>query len=754
MFFLILVVLVMPFTSAMPTLPPELHLEQSQNSIDSYMPGVLLVKAGGEDSTHQESVLASARTSIGATVAKDYSAEGFAGLQLIKLPEIMSVNDAVAYYSAIPGIEYAEPDYFRTNTIIPNDPDLFRQWGLLNTGQIYKENTNPGIPGADIHAPQAWNTSTKSQVPIAVLDSGVDYLHADLSNNTWTNTATGTHGYDAITGTLDPMDLASHGTHCAGIIGAVGNNGIGGSGVNWNATILPVRFLNSFGTGTVSDEIEAILWAERNGARIFSCSFGGKNPSQAEYEIIAETDGLFICGAGNNGQDNDVTPLYPTSYDLENIISVAATNAQDELASFSNYGKKSVDIGAPGEAIYSTKHNLYTPEPIWRDSFDTLNNWTIHGNWTLDTEDFISPPSSARGTVNNTVLNQTQPTAIISLKEPLAISNLTNPIISYQLQMVGAYSTFSIEASNDNLTWKTLEYDRKQITLLPWIYRESKIPTDMKEAPLYIRFVADGTFIACFLDDITLSDGYGALTETRYGYMDGTSMAVPFISGMAGFLITYAPDDPYSAIKDAILKTVDPVQGLENKTTTGGRANLSAALTYLKKPDTDTINLYPGWNHVSVAKKLISGNDTAYDLFGKVTNTSGHSVLRYYNTSWITVPADETITPLSSYWIWTGMTQNITPLPDLNQNGTYSKNLSKGWNGFGVLGTDSESAKTRLTPIGNTWTYLIGYDSKNQQYEEPIIRDGTGNQSDSRNLLPWHGYWLYVTDNVTYLVTN
>jgi hypothetical protein len=114
MFFLILVVLVMPFTSAMPTLPPELHLEQSQNSIDSYMPGVLLVKAGGEDSTHQESVLASAHTSIGATVAKDYSAEGFAGLQLIELPEIMSVNDAVAYYSAIPGIEYAEPDYFRT----------------------------------------------------------------------------------------------------------------------------------------------------------------------------------------------------------------------------------------------------------------------------------------------------------------------------------------------------------------------------------------------------------------------------------------------------------------------------------------------------------------------------------------------------------------------------------------------------------------------------------------------------------------
>ena len=738
--------------AAMPALPPGMSPQQEIS--DSYMPGVLLVQAAGSDVQTSLAALTSAHASIGATVARDYTAEGVSGLQLITLPESMNVKDGISYYSAIPAIAYAEPDYLRMSTVVPNDPDFWRQWGLSNKGQVYKENTEPGTTGADIHAPEAWNASTQTDVVIAVLDSGVDYLHPDLAANIWTDPVSGAHGYDAITGTLDPMDLASHGTHCAGIIGAVGNNEIGGSGVNWNATILPVRFLNSFGTGSVSDEIESILWAARNGAIIFSCSYGGSDFSQAEYEVISGTNGLFICAAGNSGVDNDITPHYPSSYDLENIISVAATNAHDELASFSNYGKTSVDIGAPGEDIYSTKHNIYVPDPIWRDSFDTLANWTTHGNWTLNSEDYISAPSSAQGIVNNTDVNQTQPPVIISIKQPLDISNLTNPIISYNLQMVGANYAFYIEASNDNRTWTKLEYDRKPIIIMPWIYRECKIPADLLNSPLYIRFVADGTYIACFLDDITLSDGYGTLNETRYGYMSGTSMAAPFVSGMCGLLTTYAPDVPYSAIKEAIFKTAVPVPGLNNKTVTGGRANLSAALTYLKKPAGDSVSLSPGWNHVSVSKRLIAGNDTAYDIFGEVTNTSGHSVLKYYNTSWITVPADEVITPLSSYWLWTGNAQNITPVSDANQCGTYTKGLLQGWNGFGVFGTDILSAKSRLSPIGDNWTYIIGYDAPGQKYEEPIIRNGTGNQSDSHLLMPWQGYWLYVSDNVTYQVTN
>ena len=150
---------------------------------------------------------------------------------------------------------------------------------------------------------------------------------------------------------------------------------------------------------------------------------------------------------------------------------------------------------------------------------------------------------------------------------------------------------------------------------------------------------------------------------------------------------------------------------------------------------------------------MIAGNDTAYDLFGQITNTSGHSILKYHNASWITVPAEEKITPLSSYWIWSGANQNITPKTDSIQNGTYTKDLDGGWNGFGVMGTGYEPAKTHLNPIGDNWTYVIGYDAISQYYEEPIIRNGTGNQSDSRILMPWQGYWLYTSENVTYQVT-
>jgi len=737
---------------ALPVIPGGLQYTDSTNYKPGYSPGVLFIKTTSNGEDVNESNFAATHAFIHAEIAKDYSSDGFRGLQLISIPDTISVEDAVSYYQNVSGVAYAEPDYFRSYSRIPNDPDFWRQWGLSNTGQVFKEDVSSGSAGADVNAIHAWDITTDSDVIIAVIDSGVDYYHPDLNENIWTNPSTGTHGYDAITGTLDPMDLASHGTHCAGIIGGIGNNSIGISGVNWDTRILPVRFLNSFGTGTVSDEIEAILWAARNGATIFSCSYGGSQPSQAEYEVMAGTQGIFICAAGNSGFDNDMVPYYPTCYDLENIISVGATNAHDELASFSNYGKNSMDLAAPGEDIYSTKHNLYTPTPLWNDGFETLNNWTIHGDWTLNSEYYLSPPTSAQGTVNNTGITS-DPPAILTLKAPLQIANLTNPIISYDVQLVGANYTFYIEGSNDNLSWTKLEYDRKPFILMPFTHRECKIPNDLSKGPLYLRFTVDGTFLTCFLDNLMLSEGYGTLSETRYGYMSGTSMAAPFVSGICALLKANVPDASYTEIKNAIIKTVDPLSSLQNKTLSGGRVNLTAALLYLKKPKPDTISLLPGWNHVSVAKRLDSGNDTAYALFGQINNTQGHSVLRFDNSSWITVPASEKIIPLSSYWIWAGEPETLIPVPDMNQKGSYWKNLSYGWNGFGVYGTGLIPAKDQLLQIRDNWTYVISYNASSQQYEEPIIKNGTANQSDNQNLVPWQGYWLYVTDDVTYQVT-
>jgi len=717
-----------------------------------FTPGVILVQA--VEQTYTADTLVSTHTSIGASVQRDFSAEGKKGLQLVLLPPDMQVADAVDYYSSVPGVRYAEPDYFRSNSIIPEDPDFWRQWGQLNSGQIFKEDTSPGTAGADIKATEGWNTITDSSVIVAVLDSGVDYLHPDLDANIWRDPATGNRGYDAITGEPEPMDLASHGTHCAGIIGAVGNNSIGVAGVSWNATIIPVRFLNSFGTGTVSDEIAAILWADRVGAKVFSCSYGGTGFSQAEHDVISGTDALFICAAGNSGLDNDNKPHYPSSLDLPNILAVAATDPNDNLASFSNYGVATVDLGAPGAIIYSTKHNLYAPDPLWRDSFESFGDWTIHGNWTLDPEYFISPPYSALGFVNKTSPESTDVPAILSIKEPLNLTGLSNPILSYQLQIVGLNYSFIIQGSSDNRTWQNLEYDRKPFTILPFLYRECKIPNELRDGPLYIRFIADGDFISCFIDDITLSDGYGTLMQTNYGYMSGTSMAAPHVSGIVSLMMAYAPDKPLSTIKDVLLATTDPLESLMNKTTSGGRANLSAALDYLKKPDTDQIPLFPGWNHVSVAKRLSAGHNTADEVFGKIPNTSGHSILTYSNASWHTIQADEDISPLSSYWIWTETAESISLLPDPDQKGIYERILNQGWNGFGIVGTESHSAKSHMSPVSENWTYIIGFDAPEQMYEEPIIRDGTGSHSDSRLLIPYQGYWLYMTDTVTYQISR
>ncbi len=398
-------------------------------------------------------------SALGTSVIHDFSAEGATGLQLVELPSTLPVPDAVTAYQAVPGVLYAEPDYLRYADRIPDDPEFFRQWGLLNTGQVYQENITPGLPGADISAPEAWNTTTSgNRVIVAVVDTGVDYLHPDLAANIWTDPNTGAHGYDALNGDTDPMDLASHGTHCAGIIGGVGNNSLGISGVSWNASIMPIRFLNSFGTGTVSNSISGILWASAHGADIFSCSYGSGDFSRAEYDVMNITPGLFICSAGNSHINTDTIPQYPSCYNLSRIISVTATNATDDLADFSNYGQKSVDIGAPGVNIFSTLKNQYSPVPLWHDPFTSYANWTISGNWTLDTRNYVSPPSSALGVVNRTGPNSTDLPLILTLNQPLDLSGIADPVLYYQWEAVGSNFAFSLQGSTDGLLWNTLEY--------------------------------------------------------------------------------------------------------------------------------------------------------------------------------------------------------------------------------------------------------------------------------------------------------
>lgn len=287
------------------------------------------------------------------------------GYNLLKIIDSLNAN---------PFVEYAEPNYIIRADVIPNDSLFGDQWALNNTGQ------NGGTADADIDAPEAWDITTgDTNIVVGVLDSGIDYNHPDLQDNIWTNWdeipdngidddnngyIDDIHGWDFHNNDNDPMDDFGHGTHVAGTIGAVGNNGIGVTGVVWNVRMMALKFLGASGFGFTSDAISAIEYANNMGVKITNNSWSGGGYSQTLFDIIATADtlgALFIAAAGNSSSDNDVTPNYPASYNLDNIISVASTNRNDSLSTFSCYGLNTVDVTAPGTNILSTKpNNLYT----------------------------------------------------------------------------------------------------------------------------------------------------------------------------------------------------------------------------------------------------------------------------------------------------------------------------------------------------------------------------------------------------------
>lgn len=296
------------------------------------------------------------------------------------------MNEAIASYRQNSSVEYAEPDYIislyssQADPVIsgvsgsltkgsnnsPNDPDYPYQWGLHNTGQ----SPFNGTDGADISAEKTWKVTTGSpDVTVAVIDTGVDYTHEDLHANIWNNTKEipdngidddgngyidDTTGWNFLGKNNTPMDDNGHGTHCAGIIGAAGDNNLGVAGINWKVKIMPLKFMNSTGNGYISDAISSILYANKMGADVISCSWSGPEYSQAFKGAIDASSAVIICAAGNDNANDDLEPTYPACYNSSNLISVTATNQNDELASFSNYGINSVDIAAPGVKIAST----------------------------------------------------------------------------------------------------------------------------------------------------------------------------------------------------------------------------------------------------------------------------------------------------------------------------------------------------------------------------------------------------------------
>lgn len=297
---------------------------------------------------------------------------------VVKRPVFETIDSAVKTLGANSFVEIVEPNYIYHMNKESNDPDFSKLWGLKNVGQKDPKG-QVGVAGVDIDAVKAWDITTGSdKMVVAVIDTGIDYNHPDLKENLWTNEAEANgqagvdddgngvvddiHGYNAITGKGDSQDDQGHGSHCAGTIGGRGDNGVGVVGVNWNVKLMGVKFLDANGSGTLDNALKAIDYATKMGAKVMSNSWGGGRFSQTLMDAVKrsnEAGALFVAAAGNDGSNNDGTPTYPASFDVPNVLTVAAVDNRGGMASFSNYGKKTVHVGAPGVNIYSSTGGSY-----------------------------------------------------------------------------------------------------------------------------------------------------------------------------------------------------------------------------------------------------------------------------------------------------------------------------------------------------------------------------------------------------------
>lgn len=299
-----------------------------------------------------------------------------AGVYLIKRPSVESVEGSLSILSKIKSIQAVEANHRWHLRRIPQDPMFKELWGLMNFGQeSHGESPSKlGVSGVDINMSKAWDITTgDKKVKVAVIDTGIDYNHPDLKENIWINEAelNGQPGVDDDNnGCIDdihgcnfaykngyPMDDDGHGSHVAGTIGAVGNNNIGVTGINWSVSLVPVKFIDNKDEGTTDDAIRCIDYAIAVGAKVISNSWGGDDDSaflKQAIERSRDAGALFVVASGNDAKDGDLNPDFPAGFDIENIISVAAIDNTGELADFSNYGKIKVHIAAPGENILST----------------------------------------------------------------------------------------------------------------------------------------------------------------------------------------------------------------------------------------------------------------------------------------------------------------------------------------------------------------------------------------------------------------
>ena len=571
--------------------PDSLHGDVTARRV----PGEVVVRYG-------RSLGSSARATLRARLAQRFAARvadrPAANIEVVTVG-VGNVAAAAAEVEAQPGVVSAEPNFiYRAAATIPNDPRFSSLWALDNTGQAI--NGAVGTSDADIDAPEAWDATTGSDsVVVAVVDTGVAVDHPDLAGNVWTNpgeTGAGKEsngidddangyvddwrGWDFVDNDNTPRDLVGHGTHVAGIIGSSGNNGSGATGVNWNVSIMPLRVLGGDGSGTTADVAAAFEYARDNGAIIANASLGGPTFSRTVADaIVAAPDVLFVAAAGNEAANNDLTGAYPCNYPSANVLCVAATDANDNLAGYSNYGAANVDLGAPGSRILAT-------QPAFARTFhenfeaDIAATWMSGGSggWGRASDSFgyyLSDSPTGNYAPNTD--------AWIATASSTDLSGHVNCRLGFQMWLDTEKNAdvFRIEASTDGSAWSHVA-GYSGSTGGSWVSLTADL-SQFDNRPLYLRlrFTSNALLESAgvALDELSVRCLASNFSGNEFAYASGTSMAAPHVAGVGALLVALAPDASVATLHNAIVSGVDPLPSLTGRTASGGRLNAAKALS-------------------------------------------------------------------------------------------------------------------------------------------------------------------------------
>jgi len=518
----------------------------------------------------------------------------------LKVGAGQTVDQALAAYGNDPNVESVQPNYIYHSTAVPNDTQYGQLWAFKNTGQVISTGTyipNFGIPGADINIEKAWDHITDcSSVVVAVVDSGVNYNQEDLAGNMWNGGSVyPNHGYNYVNNNDDPMDLTGHGTHVAGIIGAAGNNAKGTSGVCWNASIMAVRVMDSTGHGTTANIIQGVKFAVTNGAKVINMSLGGGMAfDQAFSDAITNAltnDAVVVVAAGNDGSNNDnvSTPVYPCNFPQPNLVCVAALDQFYQLASFSNYGSTSVDVGAPGTNILSAWAGT---EGSITDSL--TSGWTVStttsGGWAyktlsvngIPTPFLVDPGNYPTGQYNDNTDDRGYKSFnlagvnVAMLQESFAINVRSGDYFRIGYSSGGG-DPFAGGIVTDIFTG---------ISIYPYLLTLKEDISGCISANCSIGFQLQS--------NSSLTDLGVAITGVRidtltldtmtYKIDNGTSMASPEVAGLAAMLRAYNPLFSYADVVNSIKQGGRAVPALSGKTTTGKAIDVISSLAYISPP--------------------------------------------------------------------------------------------------------------------------------------------------------------------------